>query len=268
MRLSLAPIAAAGIALSVAIELALPTTVRALPDLGGVELSIASETTYSPFEFANAQGEIVGFDVDLLEAICDRLNCTATFVSAEFEGIFSALAAGQYDAIASATTITRERSRVVDFTRPYLNAGQIVTVRVESDIVGPADLTGKAVGVQLGTVGDMEAGIYTDEIDVRRYSSIEQALAALARGDVEAVIADAPTAGYIVARQFADRLKLVGKLFTVEYYGIALRKETPEMTEAMSAAIAQLAADGTLAQIAKAWGIPAIAVMDLPESGL
>ena len=245
--------------------IAMPATANELPDLGGRTITVGSDTAYPPFEFVDESGTIVGFDVDLLDAICEELNCTARFVTTGFDGIFAALRAGEFDAVASAVTITTERDRVVDFSRPYLNAGQIVTVAKDSDILGPADLFGKVVGVQLGTTGDLEAGTFTGEANVRRYQTIDLAMAALAQGDLEAVVADAPTSATIVAAQFTDRLMLVGAPFTTEYYGIAIQESTPELTEAFDLAIAELIETGKLIDIAQKWNIPAGSVAELPE---
>lgn len=239
-----------------------------LPDLGGQELLIGSDTAYPPFEFVNEDNEIVGFDVDLLDLICEKVNCTATFQTTGFDGIFAALAAGEFDAVASAVTITPERAEVVDFTRPYLNAGQILTTAVGSDIAGPEDLEGNTVGVQLGTTGDIVASEYVAEGDIQRFQTIDLAMVALAQGDVDAVIADAPTSLDIVFKQFSDELELVGLPFTEEYYGLAVQKETPEITAAFNAAITALAEEGALAELAEKWGIPATFVEDLPAEVL
>ncbi|HYN89268.1 MAG TPA: transporter substrate-binding domain-containing protein [Ardenticatenaceae bacterium] len=240
-----------------------------VPDLGGREIRIGSDTAYPPFESVDENNEIVGFDVDMMNAVCELANCQATFITAPFDGIFAALAAAEYDAVVSAVTITAERDEIVDFSRPYLNAGQIVTVRADTeDIAGPEDLQGRTVGVQLGTTGDIAASDYTDEENIQRFETIDLAMVSLAQGDIDAVIADAPTSGDIVAKQFEGELKLVGEPFTNEYYGIAVREDTPELKEAFDAALAQLSENGQLAEIAEQWGIPAAATQNLPESGL
>ncbi|MDQ7029868.1 MAG: transporter substrate-binding domain-containing protein [Ardenticatenia bacterium] len=240
-----------------------------LPDLGGREITIGSDTAYPPFEFVDENGNIVGFDVDMMDAVCELVNCQPQFVTTAFDGIFAALAAGEFDAVVSAVTITAERAEIVDFTRPYLNAGQIVTVRSDTtDINGPEDLADKIVGVQLGTTGDIAASDYTAEENIRRYQTIDVAMAALAQGDIDAVIADAPTSADIVEKQFKGQLKLVGEPFTEEYYGIAVRKETPELTEAFNAALEVLIQNGTLQELANTWGLPESSVQNLPESGL
>ena len=205
----------------------------------------------------------------MMNEVCNLANCQPTFVTTSFDGIFAALAAGEFDAVVSAVTITEERDQVVDFTRPYLNAGQIVTVAAdEQEITGPEDLEGMAVGVQLGTTGDIAASEYTSDDNIRRYQTIDLAMQALAQGDLDAVIADAPTSADIVSSQFPDQLKVVGEPFTEEYYGIAVPEDDDELQEAFSAAIEQLLADGTLTDLAEEWGVPPSATQNLPESGL
>lgn len=239
-------------------------------DLGGREILIGSDTAYPPFEFVDENNQIVGFDVDMMNAVCEIANCKPKFVSAQWDGIFAALAAGEFDAVVSAVTITEERDKLIDFSRPYLNAGQIITVRVDNnDITKPEDLKGHVVGVQLGTTGDIEASKYVEEENIRRYETIDLAMLALANGDIDAVVADAPTSADIVNKQFAGQLKLVGEPFTEEYYGIAINpEETAELKPAFDAALKQLIESGKLAEIAEKWGIPASAVQNLPESGL
>ncbi|MEM9154801.1 MAG: basic amino acid ABC transporter substrate-binding protein [Cyanobacteria bacterium P01_F01_bin.33] len=261
-------LAVAGLAIAAQVHPTALAQEADLPDLGGEALSIGSDTAYPPFEFVNEEDEIVGFDVEMFDAICEQVNCTATFQTAGFDGIFAALAAGEYDAVASAVTITEERARVVDFSRPYLNAGQVVTVPADSSADGVDALKDKTIGVQLGTTGDLEASNYTSDDNVKRYQTIDLAMAALAQGDIDGVIADAPTSADIIAKEFSDELKIVGEPFTTEFYGIAIQKSTPEMTEAFDAAIAALIEDGTLAEIAEKWGLPTSAVENLPESGL
>ncbi|MEO1132727.1 MAG: basic amino acid ABC transporter substrate-binding protein [Cyanobacteria bacterium J06639_1] len=270
-KLTLANVAAGALAvagLAIASQVAPMARAQSVPDLDGQALTVGSDTAYPPFEFVNEAGEIVGFDVDLLDAICEQANCEATFQTAGFDTIFVALASGEYDVVASAVTITEERARVVDFTRPYLNAGQVVTVAADSDIADAEGLKDQLIGVQLGTTGDLEASKITSDGNVKRYQTIDLAMAALAQGDVDGVIADAPTSADIIGKEFEGKLEIVGEPFTTEFYGLAIQQATPEITEAFDAAIAALIEDGTLAEIAEEWGLPPSAVSNLPESGL
>src|SRR5690554_2578181 len=95
-------------------------------DLGGRTLIMGSDTTYPPFETVDQDGNIVGFDIDVVNAICERINCVAQFQTTAWDGIFAALANGEFDMIASGITITEERARVVEFTDPYHEVNQAV----------------------------------------------------------------------------------------------------------------------------------------------
>src|SRR5690606_28510846 len=102
-------------------------------DLGGRVLVVGSDTTYPPFETVNEEGVIVGFDVDVLNAICERINCVAEFTTTAWDGIFAALANGEFDVVASGVTITAERDEVVDFTESYFSVDQAIAVRVDDE---------------------------------------------------------------------------------------------------------------------------------------
>jgi polar amino acid transport system substrate-binding protein len=228
----------------------------AIPDLGGREIKIGSDTTYPPFESVDEDRQIIGFDPDLLAEICRRVNCRATFVTTGWDGIFAALAQGQFDAVASGVTITDDRRQTVDFSAPYLRYGQVVLVRVdESAVTGVDALTGKVVAVQTGTTNDEKASaLHKDGKvgDVRRYETFALAVQALLNRDVDAVIIDSYAAdGFINVN--AGRLKKVGEPFTSEALGIAVKKGDETLRQAFDAAIAQMVADGTLQRLYQKW---------------
>lgn len=228
----------------------------AVPDLGGRELKIGSDTTYPPFEFVDEAKKIVGFDPDLMDEICKRANCKATFVTTAWDGIFVALAQGQFDAVASGVTITEERRKTVEFSEPYLRYGQVVLVRAdETAITGVDALTGKKVAVQTGTTNDEKATALQKEGkvgDVRRYETFALAVKALINKDVDAVIIDSYAAdGFINITP--DKLKKVGEPFTSEALGIALKQGDAALKQAVDAALAQMKADGTLDALYKKW---------------
>lgn len=128
-----------------------PAASAAIPDLGSREIKIGSDTTYPPFETVDTQKNIIGFDPDLMAEICRRANCKVQFVTAAWDGIFVALAQGQFDAVVSGVTITDERRKTVDFSEPYLRYGQIVLVRAdETGVTGLDTLRGRTVAVQTG----------------------------------------------------------------------------------------------------------------------
>ncbi|MBI3998480.1 MAG: basic amino acid ABC transporter substrate-binding protein [Armatimonadetes bacterium] len=227
-----------------------------LPDLGGREIKIGSDTTYPPFETVDEQKKIVGFDPDMMDEICKRVNCKSNFVTTAWDGIFVALGQGQFDAVVSGVTITEERLKTIDFSEPYLQYGQVVLVREDETAISGVDaLAGKKVAVQTGTTNDEKATALQKEGkvgEVRRYETFALAVKALINKDVDAVIIDSYAAdGYIQVNP--GKLKTVGDPFTSETLGIALKKGNTTLKEAFDAALIQMKADGTLDRLYKTW---------------
>ncbi|RMF27494.1 MAG: hypothetical protein D6759_17605 [Chloroflexi bacterium] len=234
---------------------AAPTKAPAKKEIG--KITVGTNAEYPPFEFVDESGNIVGFDIDLMKAIADAAGFEVEFVNTRWDGIFVALASGEFDAVISAATITEERKQTVDFSDPYFNAGQIIAVRADNtDIKGPEDLDGKVVGVQQGTTGDIWVTENT-KAEVKRYDEITLAFQALANGDVDAVVNDAPTSADIIKANPEMNLKLVGEPFTEELYGIAVRKDFPELLEAINKGLAEVKASGKYDEIYNKWfGLP------------
>ena len=229
----------------------------AVPDLGGREIKIGSDTTYPPFESVNeTTKEIEGFDIDLMNEICKRANCKAKFITTAWDGIFVALAQGQFDAVVSGVTITDERKKTIDFSEAYLRYGQVVLVRSdESAVVGVDSLTGKNVGVQTGTTNDEKASALQKEGKVggiKRYETFALAVKALMNKDIDAVIIDSYAAdGFMNVNP--GKLKKVGEPFTSEALGIALKQGDPALKQAFDAALQQIKSDGTLDGLYQEW---------------
>jgi polar amino acid transport system substrate-binding protein len=214
---------------------------------------IGTNAEYPPFENVDASGEIVGFDVDLMNAIAEKAGFEFEWVNTRWDGIFVALQSGEFDAVISAATITEERAEIVDFSDPYFNAGQMLVVRAdETEITGPEDLAGKKVGVQLGTTGDIWLSEET-QAEVVRYDENTLAFQALASGDLDAAMADGPTAVDIVKANPEMNLKVLEDVYTDELYGIAVNEDQEELLIAINRAIAELKADGTYDQIYEKW---------------
>lgn len=227
-----------------------------VPDLGGRELKIGSDTTYPPFEFVDKDKNIVGFDVDMANEICKLANCKAKFITTGFDGIFVALSQGQFDAVVSGVTITEERQKTVDFTGSYLRYGQVVLVRSdESAITGLDSLKGKTVGVQTGTTNDEKASALQKEGKlgtIKRYDTFDLAVVALINKDLDAVIIDSPAAdGFIGANP--GKLKKAGQPFTSEDLGIAVKKGEATLLDAFNAGLKTLKDNGTLDKLYTKW---------------
>jgi len=230
------------------------------------KLKVGLNAEYPPFEMVDEAGNIVGFDPDLFDAIAKAAGFEYELINTRWDGIFVALASGEFDAVISAATITEERSQTVDFSDPYFDAGQMIAVRAEeTGIKGPEDLAGKKVGVQLGTTGDIWLTEQT-EAEVVRYDENTLAFQALAAGDVDAAMADGPTVMEIVKANPEMNLKVLPGVYTEEQYGIAVRKDRPEVLAAINAGLAAIKGLGIYDQIYAKWfGVPTAAAIPEPN---
>jgi len=228
-------------------------TPAAQPDLGVVKVGMNAE--YPPFEYVDEAGNIVGFDPDLVAEIAKRAGFEVELVNTRWDGIFVALASGEFDMVASAATITDEREEIVDFSDPYFYASQRIAVLEAraSEIQDVEDLAGLRVAVQAGTTGDIYASEQIPGVEVVRYDEITLAFQALASGDVDAVINDGPVSADIIEKNPELGAVLVGPPLSEEYYGIAVQPTKPELLDAVNKALAEIIADGTYEQIYLKW---------------
>ena len=219
-------------------------------------LSVGSDTAFPPFESIEG-GKAVGFDVDLVSEVAKRLgNLEVDYQTAAFDTIFTALAAGKWDIVASAVTIKAERKQTVDFTDPYFIADLSISVTDENanEITGVDDLEGKVVGTQAATTSeDCSKALQEDGklSDVRTYDTAPDAFTDLAAGRVDAVIIDYPTAKQILENRTGSRVVQVVK--TQEEYALAVSKKNPDLREAINDALAEIKDDGTYAELFRKW---------------
>ncbi|MEI7772114.1 MAG: basic amino acid ABC transporter substrate-binding protein [Chloroflexales bacterium] len=234
---------------------ATPGAAATVADLKGRKVLIGTEAAYPPFESVDqASNQIVGFDVELMGEVAKLINIQPEFQNAAFDTIFAALQKKQFDAVMSAATITAERAKIVAFSDPYIEVGQIVvTLKSNTAIKSYTDLaSATAVGVQTGTTGETAAlqEAKVPDAKLKRYQAIDLAFADLANNAIDAVVADGPTVGnYVSQPQYADKLQVVGAPFTTESYGIALQQGDSELLSAINTALAKLKADGTIDQL-------------------
>jgi len=217
------------------------------------KIVIVTDATWPPFESVDeATKEIVGFDIDLIKAIAAKENLDIEIQNVQWDPLLAGIAACQYDAAISAMTITDERKKQFAFSNPYFAAGQVVTVQIgNSDIAGKDSLSGKTVGAQLGTTGEIE-GNKIAGATVKPYDDIALAFQDLMNGQVDAVIADNPLAiGYVGKN--SDKLKTVGQVFTDEYYGIAVCKTNTDLLAKLNDGLAKVEAEGTIDTLTAKW---------------
>ncbi len=223
---------------------------------GAAKVRVATEASYPPFEMVDEKTkELVGFDIDLMNAIAKQAGFTVEYKNTPFDSVLAGISTCQFDAAISAITITEERAKTMGFSNPYINAGQIVTVRTDNTTVnGPADLKGKKISVQLGTTGEMEAK-KIDGATVKPFDTADLAFQELMNGQVDGVIVDAPTTQVYVDRN-KDKIKTVGSMFTDEKYGIAICKKNTDLTNKINTALAALEKDGTIRTLQEKWLAP------------
>ncbi len=233
-------------------EAAEETSSGSSSDLGIV--SIGTNAEYPPFEFVDEDSNVTGFDVDLMNAIAADQGFELNWVNTRWDGIFVALQSGEFDAVASAATITDEREEIIDFSNPYFNAGQTIAVKEDrtDEISTLDDLAGLRVGVQSGTTGDLAASEVSG-VEVVRYDEITLAFQALDSGDVDAVVNDGPVSAEIISSNPEMGVVLVGDPFTDEFYGIAVNPDRPELLDAVNAGLANLIQSGTYEEIYLNW---------------
>ena len=226
----------------------------ATPAAGKTKVRVATDATFPPFELVDENTkELTGFDVELMNAIAEKANLEVEWTNVGFDSLLAGISECQYDLAIAAITITDERKATMDFSDPYINAGQIVTVRKETtEIKSKDDLGGKKIGAQIGTTGAIEAGkIATAE--VKTYDTYDQAFLDLANGQIDAVIADYPTTLAFLATN-PDKLMTVGSVFTDENYGIAIcKKKTADLAGPINAALKALKDDGTVKKLETKW---------------
>jgi flagellin-like protein len=226
------------------------TSTSKLDTITAGKLKVGSDIPYKPFEFGQAPN-YQGFDVDVVKEIANTLDLDAQFVKTPFDTIFRSLAQGKFDMVASATTITAEREKEVDFSDPYFPADQSLMVKKGSDITTLDDLKGQVIGAQLGTTGADYAKDKTDAKTVRTYDLIDDAFNALEAGQVKAVINDCPVSKY--AERAHKNLEVVLAIPTNEQYGFAFPKGSDALRTAFNEGLAEIKKDGTLANTQKKW---------------
>ena len=213
---------------------------------------VGTDAAYAPFESQNEKGEIVGFDIEVVQAAAKKAGIEVKFVNTPWEGIFNALGQGDRDMVVSAVTITAERKGTMDFSDPYFDAQQLIAVKESSKITKFADLKKFKVGVQTGTTGDEAVTKLLGKAStaIKRFESTPLALKELEAGGVDAVVADNGVVINYVANNPGGKFKSISdKEFVPEQYGIAFKKGNTELQSKMNKGLADIRADGTYDQI-------------------
>jgi polar amino acid transport system substrate-binding protein len=219
-------------------------------------ITVATDATWPPMEFVDPDtGELVGFDIDLINRIAEEAGFEVEIQNTAWEGIFGGLGAGQYDAVISSVTITAERQENMDFSEPYINAGQVLIVQQStSGVTTLEDLRGEEVGAQIGTTGAIEIQ-NMDGVELRTYDEIGLAIEDLANGRISGVVADTPIAANYALQneEYSETLKIVGEPFTNEFYGIAVQEGNDDVLAMINEGLAAAQEDGYIEELENKW---------------
>ncbi len=215
---------------------------------------VGTEPYFPPFEYAdeNNSNEIIGFDVDLINAIAEDQGFEIEWKDLEFDALIPALQSGQIDIIVSGMTITEEREESVDFSDPYINAGLALAVAADNEeIQGVDDLEGKVAVVQQGSTGAAKADEFKEEglIDEVIYlAHVSDIVLSIQNGRADFMINDLPvTKSYI--SQNPGVIKIVDDQLQSESYGFAVKSGNTELLEKLNAGLENVKADGTYDEI-------------------
>ena len=245
--------------MSTRVSLALSAAALALT-LGAAQaqdkLRIGTEGAYPPFNNLTADGQLVGFDIDIARALCEEMKVECEFVTQDWDGIIPALQANRFDAIIASMSITDERLKQVDFTNKYYNTPPAIVAPKDTDIKGVTkeDLAGKSIGVQGSTThSNYSEATYTDS-DVKLYPTADEYKLDLINGRIDAANDDITVLEEWLATEEGACCKIVGTITPVDEIhgkgaGIAIRKGETELAERFNAAIDAIRANGKYKEV-------------------
>jgi polar amino acid transport system substrate-binding protein len=213
-------------------------------------LQVGTDATFPPMEYVD-NGKRTGFDVELVEAVAAAMGKKVEWVDIDFKGLIPGLMSKRFDMAVSAIYITDERKKVVDFTEPYFAGGLVTMVKSGSGMKAPIDLNGKKVSVQVGTKSVTYVKQTFPQVQLVEVEKNQEMFNLVDIGRADALVTGKPAAFQYMRTR--PGLQVLEPQLTTEEYGMALRKDTPELTRAVNAALAKLKADGTHARLVAKW---------------
>lgn len=224
-----------------------------------MQIRIGTEGAYPPFNYFDADRNLVGFDIDIAKALCEAMNAECTFVTQDWDGIIPALRANRFDAIIASMSITPERDEVVDFTNKYYNTPPAIAVQKDSDITLDDIKAGDVIlGAQSATTHANYAETYFGESELRRYGTPDEYKLDLASGRIDAVIDDVVVLSDWLNSEDGACCELLTTLtpdpvINGEGAGIAIREGEDELREAFNEAIRTIRENGVYQEINDKW---------------
>jgi polar amino acid transport system substrate-binding protein len=225
-------------------------------------LIVGMEVAYVPYEFFK-DGVIVGYDPDIIADAMPKLGVKAQLIDTAWNGIIPALYAKKFDCIISAMTITAERAQKVLFSMPYADASNVIFLRADETIVKTADdLSGKVIGVQLGSAAAVIAKAFEDKMkakglagykEMKQYEHYPEAYQDLLNKRTDAVINSKSTL-MVVMNDAPGKFKIIPGISDVTaYFGMAFRKEDAALQGFFNTQLAEMKTDGRLDKLQVKW---------------
>jgi polar amino acid transport system substrate-binding protein len=215
-------------------------------------IRVATNATYPPFTYVDNQGNIIGFDINLMNAIALKENLQVHYVNVNFKPLLEGMAQGKYDAAISAISITEARQKDMLFSEPYFVTGHVVTVFIENNtITGKDSLAGKVVGVETASSSAADVSEMAG-VTPKYYGDFQSAFDDLMNNRIDAVVSDKTIASIYVAN-YPSKLKIVGEPFSQENYGIAVAKNKPELLEKINAGLRAVKGEGLIEELTQKW---------------
>ncbi|MEW5322066.1 basic amino acid ABC transporter substrate-binding protein [Geobacillus thermoleovorans] len=219
------------------------------------KIVVGTDAAFAPFEYMD-KGKIVGFDVDLLDAIMKEAGLDYELRNIGWDPLFAALQSKEIDMGISGITINDERKQTYDFSIPYFESTHMIMVKEGSPIQNALDLKGKTVGVQNGTTGQeaVEKLLGKENKNIKKFENTVVAIMDLLNGGVDAVVTDNAVANEYVKNNPDKKIKAIAdpKNFQSEFYGLMFPKGS-ELKPKIDEALKKVIDSGKYAEIYKKW---------------
>lgn len=216
------------------------------------KILVGTEATFAPFEYMDDKGNIIGIDVDILDAIFEELGMEYEIRHVGWDPVFQQVQNGELDMGASGITITDERKQTFDFTNPYFEATQVIVVTEDSEIESAEDLKGKKVSVQINLTGHQAAKKLLGETspDILAYENLPLAIQEVINGTTAAAIGDNAVVYEYIKNNPNVKLKVIeDDAFDKEYYGFMVKKGNTELLNLLNEGLQKIKENGKLAEI-------------------
>lgn len=217
------------------------------------ELVVGANIGNVPWEFSDARGNFIGFEIDLIQEIGRRLGRDVEVVNIPFNGLFSAVQSGRIDVALSSMTITDKRLASVSFAQPYYDSAQSLTVMRGSKASSLRDMHGLVIGVDTGSTGDMWTTANQAKFgfgDIRRYEGLAPAMLDLQTRRIDAYISDIPSLQYFVKDKPA--FKVIERIETGEKYSMMFALNSALVDEA-NEVLSDLKREGFVSELHEKW---------------